>query len=305
MPIPDYQTLLRPVLHALQTGPIGLRVLVDQLSDDYQLNENERQQLTPSGRSPLMYNRVAWAVTYLRKAGLLASPNRGMCEITPEGLVALRSGNTINAQFLKQYAGFQQFQSLVPAAENTPLNNGQIPNDITLPPQERLETAYQELHASLADDLLEQVKQQTPRFFELLVVQLMQAMGYGGWSENAGQATQYSNDAGVDGIINEDPLGLDTIYLQAKRYTENAVGRPEVQAFVGALEMKRAKKGVFITTSRFSREALEYVNLIEKRVVLIDGQRLAELMIHYNLGVSVRETYSIKHIDSDYFSDNP
>lgn len=307
MPIPDYQALMRPVLATLDTrGDMSLRQLVDLLSDQYQLTDDERRRMTPSKRSPLMYNRVAWATTYLRKAGLIESPTRGMNNITSRGKQALIQTDTpIDRKYLMQFEQFQDFQSVNRSDDAGPqneLNSVQVQPE-ALDPTERLEEAHQELQATLADDLLALVKRQTPEFFEKLVVELMLAMGYGGWSDKAGQATQYTNDGGVDGVINEDPLGLDTIYLQAKRYTDNSVGRPDIQAFVGALEMKRARKGVFITTSRFSRDAIEYVNMIEKRVVLIDGVQLAELMIRHNLGVTVKETYQVKSLDSDYFAE--
>jgi restriction system protein len=304
MPIPDYQTLMRPVLERLGTGPLTLRQLVDSLSDQYQLTEEERRIMTPSKRSPLMYNRVGWAATYLRKAELIESPKRGTSQITARGKRALlECPERIDNNYLKQFESFQRYQNI--DSKEAPVSiEAQTTDASDLDPTERLEQAHQELQTSLADDLLEQIKQQTPEFFEKLVVELMLAMGYGGWSETSGQATQYTSDGGIDGIINEDPLGLDTIYLQAKRYTENAVGRPDIQAFVGALEMKRSRKGVFITTSRFSRDAVDYVNMIEKRVVLIDGTQLAELMIRHNLGVTVKETYYIKDIDTDYFAEN-
>lgn len=303
MPVPDYQTLMRPLLESLGIGPLSLQELVDRLSSTFELSNENRARLTPSGRSTLIYNRVAWAATYLRKAGLIESPHRGTSQITAFGKKALiETTERIDNRYLRQFESFQRFQAI--DREAAPIAAEAVQADTELDPQERLEAAHKELTASLTDDLLQQIKQQTPAFFEKLVVQLMLAMGYGGWSEKAGQATQYTNDGGIDGIINEDPLGLDTIYLQAKRYTDNSVGRPEVQAFVGALEMKRARKGVFITTSRFSRDAIDYVNMIEKRVVLIDGVQLAELMIRHNLGVTVKETYQVKTIDSDYFAED-
>ena len=162
---------------------------------------------------------------------------------------------------------------------------------------------YLEIQSSLVSELLQMVKDQDPIFLENLVVQLMHAMGYGGWNKESGETTQYTADGGVDGFINDDPLGLDTIYLQAKRYTGNTIGRPDLQSFVGALEMKRARKGVFITTSQFSKDALDYIEMIEKKVVLIDGKKLAELMVEHNLGVSIKETYRVKAIDTDFFDD--
>ena len=304
MPIPDYQTLMRPVLVTLDScGDMSLRQLVDLLSDQYQLTDEERRRMTPSKRSPLMYNRVAWATTYLRKAGLIESPQRGISHLTPVGKQALiERPEGIDVAYLKRFEPFNEFQSIDKRTPETSADKTEASE--TLDPTERLEEAHQELQATLADDLLAQVKRQTPEFFEKLVVELMLAMGYGGWSEKAGQATQYTNDGGVDGIINEDPLGLDTIYLQAKRYSDNSIGRPDIQAFVGALEMKRARKGVFITTSRFSRDAIEYVNMIEKRVVLIDGAELAALMIKHDLGVATKEVYKIKDIDTDYFAED-
>ena len=305
MPIPDYQTLMRPVLVTLDSrGDMSLRQLVDLLSDQYQLTDDERRRMTPSKRSPLMYNRVAWATTYLRKAGLIENPQRGISHITDTGKKALiERPESIDANYLKQFEAFEEFRA-IDNSNASALESQTAKLQQTLDPTERLEEAHQELQATLADDLLAQVKRQTPEFFEKLVVELMLAMGYGGWSEKAGQATQYTNDGGVDGIINEDPLGLDTIYLQAKRYTDNSVGRPDIQAFVGALEMKRARKGVFITTSRFSRDAIDYVNMIEKRVVLIDGAELAALMIKHDLGVATKEVYKIKDIDTDYFNED-
>tara|TARA_Y100000052_G_C2944209_1_gene82708 strand:+ start:258 stop:1169 length:912 start_codon:yes stop_codon:yes gene_type:complete len=303
MPIPDYQTLMRPMLEALGMGPMSLRQMVDGLSDLYNLTEEERKLLTPSKRSPLMYNRVAWAATYLRKAGLVESPKRGINELTAMGKKALiECPEKIDNRYLRQFESFQQFQSI--DRDTATIAEEAVQPDSELDPTERLEAAHLELQTSLAEDVLDLVKKQTPQFFEVLVVQMMQAMGYGGWSKDSGSATQYTGDGGIDGIINEDPLGLDTIYLQAKRYTDAAVGRPDIQAFVGALEMNRARKGVFITTSRFSRDALDYVSMISKRVVLIDGKQLAELMIKHNLGVSVKETYQVKAIDSDYFADD-
>ncbi|WP_430462753.1 restriction endonuclease [Thalassolituus sp. LLYu03] len=302
MPIPDYQTLMRPVLVALSgKESMGLRKLVEELSDEFSLSDQERRQMTPSNRSTLMYNRVAWSTTYLRKAGLIESLQRGVSRITPAGKQALIDcPDRVDNTYLKRFPAFIQ-SSYGEYADTSSATA--VVTDSGLDPTERLEQAHEQLQRTLRDDVLELVKSQTPAFFERLIVDLMLAMGYGGWSDKAGQATQYTNDGGIDGIINEDPLGLDTIYLQAKRYTDNSVGRPEVQAFVGALEMKRARKGVFITTSRFSRDAIDYVSMIEKRVVLIDGMQLAELMIRYNLGVSVKESYLIKSIDSDYFED--
>lgn len=301
MPVPDYQTLMRPLLARLEQGELkSLRNLVQELSDQFELSEEERALRIPSGGSTLIHNRVGWARTYLKNAGLLIIPQRGLNQITDLGCKALdECPQRIDNQYLKQFESFQEFQSIKPKEQRETKDS--IVDHQDLDPQERLEQAHGEIQGALAAELLNLIKGQTPQFFEQLVVKLMQAMGYGGWSQESGQATQYIADGGIDGIINEDPLGLETIYLQAKRYSDASVGRPDVQAFVGALEMRRARKGVFITTSRFSKDALEYTSMIEKKVVLIDGSQLADLMIKHNLGVSVKDTYQVKAIDTDYF----
>lgn len=307
MAIPDFQACMRPFLASISDGQLWhFNDAYESVCKHFGVTPEEKAQLLPSGKQTVVRNRCAWAKTYMKKAGLLTSPERSHIKITPVGLQVLKDKpDSISVSYLKQIsAEFVEF-SMARPQPNDSLSTVISPADEEVSdPSERLQTAFREITESLADEILDQVKEQSPAFFEKLVVELMLAMGYGGWSEKAGQATQYTNDGGVDGIINEDPLGLDTIYLQAKRYSDNAIGRPEVQAFVGALEMKRAKKGVFITTSRFSRDAVEYVNMIEKRVVLIDGAHLAELMIRHGLGVTVKETLQIKTVDTDYFTDD-
>ncbi len=310
MAIPDYQTLMRPLLVCLKDGePSKIAQVSERLSDEFGLSEEERHQTIPSGGSTLIRNRVGWARTYLKQAGLVSSPQRGIVQITELGRRALADcPERVDNRYLKQFPSFQEFLQIKSRSGDT-AGSGAGPAAIAnideqlMDPLERLEQAHVEFQSSLAQDLLQTVKEQSPEFFEKLVVDLMLAMGYGGWSKESGRATQYSADGGIDGIINEDPLGLETIYLQAKRYTTNSVGRPDLQAFVGALEMNRARKGVFITTSRFSREATEYIVMIEKKVVLIDGQQLAELMIKHSLGVSTRAAFEVKAIDSDFFGD--
>lgn len=239
------------------------------------------------------------------KAGLINQPKRGICEITQRGCEALASGQLINNDYLARFDDFNDFLNTHHAqqADNTQgilqVHTGH--NDDSQTPTELMATAFFALNSALADELLEQIYNLSPKFFEQLVVELMLAMGYGGSQKAAGQATQYSNDGGIDGIIKEDKLGLDSIYLQAKRYRDTTVGRPDIQAFASALDMHRARKGVFITTSTFSKDAREFVSMIEKRIVLIDGRELAALMIEYNVGVSTRELYAVKAIDSDYF----
>lgn len=303
MAIPDYQSLMLPFLQALSDNQEHtLRELIDTLGDQFELTDEERQQLLPSGNQAVMVNRVGWARTYLKKAMLIEAPRRGVFFISERGKDVLASKpDRIDARYLKRFEEFLEFQNLSHQNETTS-EVEKAPSEIT--PTEAIEQAHKELNAEIATELLATVKLASPQFFERLVVMLMQSMGYGGWSKASGNATQYSSDGGIDGVINEDPLGLDTIYLQAKRYTDNTIGRPDVQAFAGALDMKRAKKGVFITTSKFSRDAIDFVNMIEKKIVLIDGAMLADLMLQHNLGVSVKDTYQVKTLDTDYFNED-
>ena len=297
---------MRPLLNAVSDGEIHkIGDVFEVVSSFFNLTEAELTQKLPSGKQTVIRNRVSWSRTFMGKAGLLVTPERGKMQITDRGLEALQKQPVrIDVSYLKQFPEFLEFQAPKPKSDE-PEVSGQteeMANDID--PLERLENAHQEILTSLASDLLQTIKEQSPAFLEKLVVELLQAMGYGGWSKESGSATQYTADGGIDGLINEDPLGLETIYLQAKRYSENAVGRPDIQAFVGALEMKRARKGVFITTSKFSSEARSYISMIEKKIILIDGQELTELMIRHGLGVSTKETYKICAIDTDYFSED-
>lgn len=302
MPIPDFQSVMRPVLVSVKDGsPKLMAEVLEEVCRHFQLTEAERAQRLPSGKSTYIKNRVGWARTYMKKAGLLTSPGRGLIQITDLGRQALQDcPEGINIRYLRNYPAFLEFHTATPAGE---VKTAPQEADTNETPDEQLQQAYASLMDSLGDELLDTITAATPAFFEKLVVDLMLAMGYGGSREDAGQATRYNSDGGIDGVIKEDPLGLDVIYLQAKRYTEKVVGRPEVQGFAGALDMQRARKGVFITTSKFSHDAREYVGLIEKKIVLIDGQELAKLMIQYNLGVGIKENYQVKHIDSDYFNE--
>ena len=306
MPIPNYQAFMQPLVSQIADGRAhSLAELKKTLCNALHIDEEQRAEtIASSGNRTVVSNRLGWARTYLHKAGLLSIPKPGFVQITDRGQQALQSGQPINNAYLKQFPEFLEFIRPAKDATDASADTAKTTHEDDTTPDEQIKSAWQTLNSALAEDLIELVKKQTPQFFEVLVVQMMQAMGYGGWSKDSGSATQYTGDGGIDGIINEDPLGLETIYLQAKRYTDAAVGRPDIQAFVGALEMKRARKGVFITTSRFSRDALDYVSLIEKKVVLIDGKQLAELMIKHNLGVSVKETYQVKAIDSDYFAED-
>jgi len=301
MAIPDYQTLMLPVLKlAGDKKEYSLRQAIDILADQFKLSEEERRELLPSGQQTRFVNRVSWARSYLKQAGLLETPRRGYFRITNEGLKVLEEKpSRIDVKFLDQFEQFRAFKergrNKSPSEEET----GEVEEET---PEEELESAYQSLRDSLANELIQQIKASPPSLFEKIVVELLVKMGYGGSRKDAGQAIGKSGDEGIDGIIKEDRLGLDIIYLQAKRW-DNTVGRPEIQKFAGALQGQRARKGIFITTANFSREALEYVSHIDTKIILLDGEHLAQLMIDNNIGVSPVATYEVKKIDSDYFTE--
>jgi restriction system protein len=304
--IPDYQTLMLPLLKHLADGePKRVRDISARLGREFQLTEDELRQLTPGGGTLLFHGRVGWAKTYLAQAGLLEQVARGVYKISPAGLRLLNESPTrIDIKTLARYKGFRDFMG----RSGVRLRGSSTARDIPAPapesepsdPGERLNAAYREIRAALATDLLDQVKQATPQFFEQLVIDLLVAMGYGGSRDDAGLAVGKSGDGGIDGIIKEDRLGLDVVYIQAKRW-ENPVGRPIVQGFAGSLDGERARKGVLITTSRFTPDAERYVDRIEKRIVLIDGERLASYMIDFGIGVTDVTTLHIRRIDQDYF----
>ncbi|WP_223480459.1 MULTISPECIES: restriction endonuclease [unclassified Pseudomonas] len=302
MAIPDFQSVMRPVLAMVADGlPISLKTLREQVTEQFQLSEAERHEMLPSGQQTVINNRIGWARTYLNKAGLLSIPSKGLVQITERGREVLVSGpQRISISWLKRYPEFGAFHGARPS-NDAPGTQIEPVEDIT--PDEQLAQAHQALMQSLADELLAQVRGASPTFFEQLVVDLMIAMGYGGSRKEAGRATQQTNDDGIDGIIKEDKLGLDVIYLQAKRWS-NTVHRPEIDKFIGALTRQRARKGVFITTSDFSVGARDAALGLDIKVVLIDGVELARLMVENNLGCSVKQVYEIKHIDSDYFTED-
>lgn len=297
MAIPDYQTIMLPLLRFAGDGEVhSKREAVELLAKQFKLSDEEIEELLPSGKQPLFDNRVAWARTYILKAGLIESAGRGQFTITERGKQVLsQNPDKINIKFLDQFPEFVEFRKVKKDKKEKT-----IAVTIETNPEEALETAYQELQESLASDLIQNINQCPPDFFERLVVDVLIRMGYGGSRKEAGQAIGRTGDEGIDGIIKEDKLGLDIIYMQAKRW-ENTVGRPEIQKFAGALQGQRARKGIFITTSDFSKEALNYVKNIDSKIILIDGQRLAELMIEHNVGVSSVASYEIKKIDTDYF----
>jgi len=302
--IPDYQSIMLPLLRYISDNKEHkMRVVTDELAKQLGVTEDEKMELLPSGAAPVFYNRTAWAKTYLKKAGLIDSPKQGIVVIKKRGHEVLKKKpNSIDVKFLKQFSEFVEFQTSKRDDDGVEVNSTEDTSIQT--PEEALETAYQKIRKSLAQDLINKVMTLSPSFFERLVVDLLVKMGYGGSIKDAGRAIGKSGDEGIDGTIKEDKLGLDIIYIQAKRWQPgNIVGRPELQKFVGALAGQGAKKGIFITTSSFTRDALEYVPRNETKIVLIDGDQLAQFMIDYNLGVSSVNSYEVKRIDGDYFGD--
>lgn len=304
MAIPDYQTVMLPLLRFAGDGQEhSLRETIDALAEEFGLTPDERKELLPSGQQEVFDNRVGWARTYLTKAGLLQKTRRSHYAISDRGRDALvHNPNRIDVKFLKQFEDFREFQALKGTRSGLSVSATEIAVDQDTTPEESLESAYSRLRGALASEVLQQVKSASPSLFEKLVVELLVKMGYGGSRQDAGRAIGRSGDEGIDGIIKEDRLGLDIIYIQAKRW-ESGVGRPEVQKFAGALQGQRAKKGIMITTSSFSGEARDYVSKIENKIVLIDGAQLADLMIDHNLGVSPMASYEVKKIDTDYFTE--
>ena len=303
--IPDYQTLMLPLLKLVaDKQEHKYRDLIENLATEFQVTEDERKELLASGNQAIFDNRVGWAKTYLKKSGLLDSPKRATFVITELGLQTLKKNpNRIDAKYLKQFPAFLEFQK---ASRNDNDTEEEIVSVETnqQTPEENLDKAYQRIRKSLASELLNKVVELSPTFFERLVVELLVKMGYGGSIKDAGKAIGKSGDEGIDGTIKEDKLGLDIIYIQAKRWKPgNVVGRPELHKFVGALAGQGAKKGIFITTSNFTKEASEYTPKNETKIVLIDGEQLAQLMIDYNLGCTSQQIYELKKIDSDYFDE--
>lgn len=300
MTIPDYQTIMLPLLLILKDGQEHtLAELRESLAGSFSLSAEERDELLPSGNQGVFDNRVGWARTYLKNAGLLKYVKRGVFQITDRGReLLLDPPERITAKYLERYPEFVEFRDRGKAKSRQ--TEEKLPATDT--PDEVIEAAYTQLRDELATELLAQLQSVTWRFFERLVIDVLVAMGYGGSKAEAGRAFQKGSDEGIDGTIKEDRLGLDIIYVQAKRWADgNTVGRPEIQKFAGALQGKRARKGVFITTSNFSEEATQYVQYIESKIILINGRELAQLMIEHGVGVSVSETYIIKKLDTDYF----
>ena len=302
MSVPDFQTWFLPLLQEFQNQKLQhIRPLYETLATKLNLTPEEKAEKLPSGKELVYKNRIGWARTYLSKAGLITSPKRGHWQITQRGLEVLATQpEQLKVRDLKQFPEFVNFHSMKPTSPNPSTPATELEDNTT--PEEALESAYKSIKQSTTSELLDLIKQGTPDFFEELVVKLLLAMGYGSAVEDAGRVLGKSGDGGIDGVIAEDPLGFDSIYIQAKRW-ENTVGRPMVQAFAGSLDGVRAKKGVMITTAKYSAEAKDYVSQIEKKIVLIDGQQLVDLMFQYNLGVTPIQSFEIKRIDQDFFED--
>jgi restriction system protein len=302
MAVPDFQTIMLPLLQLTSDQQEhSLSEAIESLAEYFSLSDKEFHELLPSGRQGLFYNRVGWASTYLKKAQLLESTRRGWFHITQRGYEVLRADpEKIDRKYLEQFPEYLEFR--VPSYSESD-SSVVIETEGESTPEESLETSYNNIQDKLASELLEQIHSCSPAFFERMVVDLLVTMGYGGSRLDAGKAVGRTNDGGIDGIINEDRLGLDVVYIQAKRW-QNTVGRPEVQSFAGSLEGVRARKGIFITTSDFSQAAWDYVTRIEKKIVLIDGKRLANLMIEHGVGVTKVAEYVINRVDIDYFTDD-
>ena len=295
--IPDFQTIMLPLLKTFQDGEEKTsKELREKMVSYFNISIDEQKEKIPSGKQPLYYNRVAWAIAYLKMADLISSPLRAVYKITEEGKKVLENPpEKITINFLKQFDSFSKNRN--PEKDTELDDNNQI---VEKTPDELIEIGYKQVKNELSLQILNQIKDCSPYFFEKLVLDLLIKMGYGGSEMANGEVTPKGSDEGIDGIIKEDKLGLDKIYIQAKKW-ENCVGRPEIQKFVGALQGKRAQKGIFITMSTFSKEALEYAENLDVAVILIDGKKLANYMIENELGVSLKQNYKIFNVDTDYF----
>lgn len=303
MPIPDYQSLMLPVLEIAAKGETSVPLAEAEVASRFGLSDAEREEMLPSGKQRILHNRIHWAKFYLTKAGFLESPKRGRFAISQAGKQLLtKPPAKIDTQFLLTIPAFREFYRS-DQSEEAGATIPAVPSVAT--PEEVVEAAYNAAKAALRADLLERILQNSPGFFERVIVDLLVAMGYGGSHKNASEQLGRSGDGGVDGVINEDVLGLDRVYVQAKRYaTGTSVGRPEVQAFTGSLVGLGAMKGVFVTTSTFSSQAIEFAARIPQRIILIDGKRLTELMIEHSVGVRSSRVLEFKRLDEDFFGED-
>jgi restriction system protein len=308
MAVPDYQSLMLPLLQLAEERKteISTEDAVEALASRLKLSDDDLKEMLPSGVQRTFVNRVGWAATYMKKAKLLEPTRRGYFQITGRGQDILKKKPAIiNAKMLRQYPEFLEFQQLKGTRSGEKRCASKDSLDIgAVTPSEALENAFENLRDELVEELLAKLKKLSPTFFERIVVELLVKMGYGGSRADAGKAIGRSGDGGIDGIIKEDKLGLDVVYIQAKRWDNNPVGRPDVMQFAGALQAQKANKGIFITTSRFTDDARNYVSQIGSKIVLIDGEQLSHLMIDHDVGVSTVSQYPVKKIDIDYFDES-
>ncbi|MFP4313010.1 MAG: restriction endonuclease [Alphaproteobacteria bacterium] len=303
MTVPDFQTLMRPLLECASDGKeVRTSDCIEIIADNLKLSQEDRDEMLPSGKQPLLMNRIHWARTYLGKAKVITSTRRGHFVITDRGRELLENGpERITIQSLENFSEFQNWR-------NASVNKKDITPKVThddnqYTPEEIIEHAYSNIDQQLKADILENLYNLTPTMFEQVLIDVLITMGYGGGRAEMGKALGKTNDNGVDGIIKEDELGLDVVYVQAKKYEPTtSIGRPDIQSFVGSLEGFNATKGIFVTTAKFANTVDEYVKRIQKRIVLIDGERLADLMVRHNVGVRTKKSYEVKFIDEEYFS---
>ena len=306
MAIPKFEDFLYPFLNQLKDKDVSKKDMTSALIKHFNLTEEDCMLKTRSGSTLQLNDRIGWCRQWLRRALFIEIPKRGIYRITPRGLDYLKSNIDLRESDLLRYPEFKEYSTGISSSKTESSDDAFKAEDDTkgLTPTEQMDNAYRSIIADLAADLLQKILEQTPQFFEHLVVDLMVKMGYGGLFANSAHVTPYIHDDGIDGIIYEDKLGLDKIYIQAKRYKpDNTIGKPQIQQFSGALDEQKASKGVFLTTSTYSKEARSYVEKLNKKIVLIDGQDLARYMIEYNVGVSIKQIYEIKRIDSDYFEE--
>ncbi|WP_435020594.1 restriction endonuclease [Tundrisphaera sp. TA3] len=303
MKIPDFQTVMLPLLRILEDGQTRpMREVTKLVADAFQLTEEERGMMLPNGQQSIISNRVAWAKTHMKMAGLIENPNRGQVRLSDLGRSILAEKPTsIGMKSLRRYPSYLAFIGKSQPDPEVVIDDTVIEEKAT--PLELIDAAYRTLRQATTEDLVSRLKSSSPAFFEDVVVRLLMAMGYGGVA-GQGTVTGKSGDGGIDGVIQQDKLGLDIVCIQAKRW-DGPVGRPVVQGFVGSMDYVKAKKGVVMTTSTFTREAQDFVHRIEaKRVVLIDGDRLADLMIEHNLGVTTTKVYELKEVSNDFFDES-
>ena len=300
--IPTFQDLMLPVLRAAESNEVRISSVVEELADKLKLSVEERNDLLPSGKQTVFANRVHWAKSYLGKAGLVELTRRSYFKITDAGRQVLKGNPTdINIKFLEQFKDFRVFREM--SKQSQDFNNGVQPSaDAKETPDEQFRSAHEIIQAALAEELLQRVRSAPPDFFERLIINLLLAMGYGGSVAEAGRALGKSGDDGIDGVIDQDTLGLDQIYIQAKRYAEsNSVSAGAIRDFAGSLDIQKASKGLFVTTSTFSSSAMETVKRLRTRVVFVDGKALAHLMIRYSIGCRIEETLHLKKLDEEFF----